>query len=83
MNTPITLKDLLIGFAIGAVFIFVSNVVSTKVEPKQIDNLENKIITLERNLSKMEGESNTYKRWIDSITPMLSQEQRLNLLKKM
>lgn len=83
MNTPITLKDLLIGFAIGAVFIFVSNVVSTKVEPKQIDDLENKIITLERNLSKVEGESNTYKRWIDSMTPMLSQEQRLNLLKKM
>lgn len=83
MNTPITLKDLLIGFTIGAVFILVSNVVSTKVEPKQIDDLENKVIVLERNLSKVEGESNTYKRWIDSMTPMLSQEQRLDLLKKM
>jgi hypothetical protein len=83
MNTPITLKDLLIGFAIGAVFISVSNVLSTKVEPKQIDDLEEKVYLLERSLSKVEGENNTHKRWVDSMTPMLSQEQRLSLLKKM
>jgi len=31
----------------------------------------------------VEGENNTHKRWVDSMTPMLSQEQRLSLLKKM
>jgi hypothetical protein len=83
MNTPITLKDLLIGLAIGFVLSLTLNLTRSTQEPNRLGELEDKVYTLERSLAKTEGENITYKRWIDSISPMLSQEQRLDLLRKM
>ena len=48
-----------------------------------LGNLEHKIINLEGKISELQGKCNTYERWVDSMTPMLTDKQRSELLKKM
>jgi hypothetical protein len=83
MNTPITLKDLLIGLAIGIIFSFVSNVFSPKPRFTKSETFNDEVFELKRENAKLEGENKTYKRWLDSLSPMLTQEQRNSLLSKM
>ena len=83
MNTPITLKDLLIGLAIGIIFSFVSNVFSPKPRFTKSETSNDEVFELKRENAKLEGENKTYKRWLDSLSPMLTQEQRNSLLSKM
>lgn len=83
MNTPITLKDLLIGLAIGIIFSFVSNVFSPKQRFTKTETFNDEVFELKRENAKLEGENKTYKRWLDSLSPMLTQEQRNSLLSKM
>lgn len=83
MNTPITLKDLLIGLAIGIIFSFVSNVFSPKQRFTNSETFNDEVFELKRENAKLEGENKTYKRWLDSLSPMLTQEQRNSLLSKM
>ena len=83
MNTPITLKDLLIGLAIGIIFSFVSNVFSPKPRFTNSETFNDEVFELKRENAKLEGENKTYKRWLDSLSPMLTQEQRNSLLSKM
>lgn len=87
MNTPITLKDLLIGLAIGFLMALVSSTFNSEDTSVFTENkttkMEGRIEKLESQIATLQGEKETYKRWLDSTITILNTEQRLDLMKKM
>jgi len=83
LNTPITTKDLLIGLFLGIVLTLFSGLMSPTNQKEEFELVEEKIFNLERQVSSLKGENESYKRWIDSTMVLLNQDQRNELLRKM
>lgn len=86
MNYKNFIKDLFFGLVIGSVMIVGMVLIVKPLSVGVIDENENlkiKVVELEREVSHLKGEKSTYKRWVDSMMLSLTNEQKLDLMKKM
>jgi len=83
LNTPVTTKDLLIGISFGVLLTITSEFAFKTKSTSVTEITKDEVFELQRENSKLEGENNYYKRFVDSTMNVLTTEQKMDLLKKM
>jgi hypothetical protein len=82
-NTPVTLKDLLIGILFGVALSIASNIAFRPNPPKMKGLMKDEVFELRRENARLEGENEYYKKFVDSTITVLTPEQKMEILQKM
>lgn len=82
-NTPVTLKDLLIGILFGVALSIASNIAFRPNPSKMKGLMKDEVFELRRENARLEGENEYYKKFVDSTITVLTPEQKIEILQKM